>query len=126
MTTELRPIVGIVDRPRKRAPAPATAPAVSPAAAPAVPKPVKFAKGRLVASGWPDDARMALIIDIDGDGLGDLVAIDPRAKGGIEFARNIRNGKFGAPATGVPIPEAMAIAPFKEIRRRPSPGRRPS
>jgi hypothetical protein len=88
-----------------------------------VPKPVKFAKGRLVASGWPDDARMALIIDIDGDGLGDLVAIDPRAKGGIEFARNIRNGKFGAPATGVPIPEAMAIAPFKEIRRRPSPGK---
>jgi hypothetical protein len=76
-----------------------------------------FAKPRFVASGWPDASRIAFIFDVDGDGLGDLCSISLEGRGNIEFARNVRNGKFGSGAIGVAIPEPLTLGDLAEIVR---------
>lgn len=92
-------------------PAPPAAPATPPA--PPVPH---FAKPRLVASGWPDEAAIAVIADCDGDGAGDLLAVHIAAPGNAEFARNVRKTKFGTGALGIRLPDGGSLAGLAAIR----------
>lgn len=89
------------------------------------PKAVRFAKPRLVCYGWPDEARIPLLADLDGDGFGDLIVLDPRGAGSLEISRNVKGGKFASPATGVPLQDGLALAPFRRASLRKRPGALP-
>lgn len=67
--------------------------------------PLHFAKARLLTSGFGAEPRVPLVADLDGDGFGDLIAID-LAAGVVDVARSVRGGKFLGPvnaASGVGV-----------------------
>ncbi|MFN0206670.1 MAG: hypothetical protein ACKVS6_10220 [Planctomycetota bacterium] len=92
--------------------------------APAPPPTFAFAKPRLIANGWPDETKIPIIFDADGDGFGDLVVVGTQDRGHIEFARNVRNGKLGSGAIGVTIPEGVKLDPLASIIVRKEPGQK--
>lgn len=65
---------------------------------------LQFAKPRLVATGWPAPETVAFLADFDGDGSGDLGSFITTGTGRVEFARNVRGGKFGTGAMGIDFP----------------------
>lgn len=62
---------------------------------PATPTPPQFAKSRLAAPGYFPAPRIPLIADFDGDGSGDLIAVNQH--GALDVALGVRNGKPAAP-----------------------------
>ncbi|MBI3818466.1 MAG: hypothetical protein HY286_07235 [Planctomycetes bacterium] len=101
-------------------------PAQTPAPAPAATPPaVHFAKARLVEAGWPDLSTIVLLADLDNDKFGDLISINLNDRGNIEFARNVRGGKFGAGAIGAAMPEGTKLEPLQEVAIRRAEGKRP-
>lgn len=96
----------------------------TPAPAPAAPN-IHFAKPRFVASGWPDLSSIIFIADIDGDKFGDLFAVHTNDRGYIEFARNVRGGKYGSGAIGAGLPDNEKLDPLAQIIYRTAPGARP-
>src|SRR5262245_6655611 len=72
------------------------APAAAPPAAPA--PPIRFAKPRLLAAFFAVEPCWPLVADLDGDGFGDLIAVNPEA-GSVDVARSVRGGKPMGPVT---------------------------
>jgi hypothetical protein len=60
------------------------------------PPPIAFAKPRLLTSGFAAAPRTPMIADLDGDGFGDLIAVDMNM-GVVDVARSVRGGKFLGP-----------------------------
>jgi len=64
--------------------------------APPAPPQLRFAKPRLLTHSFGAEPRVPRVADLDGDGFGDLVAIDLEA-GIVDVARSVRGGKFLGP-----------------------------
>ena len=91
----------------------ATPPVDAPAAA------VKFAKPRLLTSGFGAEPRWPLVADLDGDGFGDLIAVDPAA-GIVDVARSVRGGKFLGPVNAASEPGPVTSATQPTVRVAPT------
>jgi hypothetical protein len=82
--------------------------ALQEAPAPVAP-PLRYAKPRLLVAGFCSEPRVPLVADLDGDGFGDLIAVD-LAAGLADVARSVRGGKFLGPVNAANSLGAMQRA----------------